>query len=243
MSSLYRPSTRREAQAAMAKLTAAERAAHEEGNLHMLRATIERTLWHLDPHCELAAHLRETTKEIRRHTLAGLLPKPKPKSQQKSLPYYEEEEEEPELPQQYSLPRQQQAIEPQKVPVKDSPEANRYQLRDRQDHVPIIELSSDVSSELSDEPIYDSDHAPDQGESASASDMSTFAKEHQKPTQEVPNQEIPAQEAPAQETSTQEMPAHESRKRPAEDDDEDDASPVSKRVKGWLGRITGGYMA
>ncbi|KAF4342054.1 hypothetical protein FBEOM_3985 [Fusarium beomiforme] len=220
----------------MAKLTAAERAAHEEGNLHMLRATIERTLWHLDPHCELAAHLRETTKEIRRHTLAGLLPKPKPKSQQKALPYYEEEEE-PELPQQYSLPQRQ--VEQQKAPVKDSPETSRYQLRDRQDHVPIIELSSDVSSELSDEPIYDSDHAPEQGESASASDMSTFAKDHQKPTQEIPSQEATAQEAPAQEASMQEM----SKKRPAEEDDEDDASPVSKRVKGWLGRITGGIMS
>ncbi|KAG5762440.1 hypothetical protein H9Q69_011725 [Fusarium xylarioides] len=235
MSSLYRPSTRREAQAAMAKLTAAERAAHEEGNLHMLRATIERTLWHLDPHSELAAHLRETTKEIRRHTLAGLLPKPKPKSQQKSLPYSQQEEsEEPELPR-LSVPRQQSpAREPQKVLTN---EGSRYQLRDRQDHVPIIELSSDVSSELSDEPIYDFDHAPDQGESASASDMSTLAKEHQKPSRELPVEETPAEEA-----LTQEMPTHESRKRPAEDDGEDDASPVSKRVKGWLTHITGGYM-
>ncbi|KAH7213249.1 uncharacterized protein BKA55DRAFT_585329 [Fusarium redolens] len=232
MSSLYRPSTRREAQAAMAKLTAAERAAHEEGNLHMLRATIERTLWHLDPHSELAAHLRETTKEIRRHTLAGLLPKPKPKSQQQSLPSLEPEE--PELPR-YSLPQQQQpARELQKVPTN---EGSRYQLRDRQDHVPIIELSSDVSSELSDEPIYDFDHAPDQGESASASDMSTLAKEHQKPSREIPSEEIPAHEA-----LNQQLSAPESKKRPAEDDDEDDASPVSKRVKGWLTHITGGYM-
>ncbi|KAF5973526.1 hypothetical protein FBULB1_8272 [Fusarium bulbicola] len=217
----------------MAKLTAAERAAHEEGNLHMLRATIESTLWHLDPHSELAAHLRETTKEIRRHTLAGLLPKPKQKSQQqKSLPYLQEEEdesEEPELPR-LSVPRQQSpAREPQKLLTN---EGSRYQLRDRQDHVPIIELSSDVSSELSDEPIYDFDHAPDQGESASASDMSTLAKEHQKPSREIP----------VEEALTQEMPTHESKKRPAEDDGEDDASPVSKRVKGWLTHITGGYM-
>lgn len=104
--------------------------------------------------------------------------------------------------------------------------------------MPIIELSSDVSSELSDEPIYDFDHAPDQGESASASDMSTLAKEHQKPSRELPVEETPAEE----EAPTQEMPTHESRKRPAEDDGEDDASPVSKRVKGWLTHITGGYM-
>ncbi|KAF5243409.1 hypothetical protein FANTH_8231 [Fusarium anthophilum] len=222
----------------MAKLTAAERAAHEEGNLHMLRATIERTLWHLDPHSELAAHLRETTKEIRRHTLAGLLPKPKQKlQQQKSLPYLRQEEEEPEEPElpRLSVPRQQSpAREPQKLLTN---EGSRYQLRDRQDHVPIIELSSDVSSELSDEPIYDFDHAPDQGESASASDMSTLAKEHQKPSREIPVEETPAEEA-----LTQEMPTHESKKRPAEDDGEDDASPVSKRVKGWLTHITGGYM-
>ncbi|KAF5648973.1 hypothetical protein F52700_792 [Fusarium sp. NRRL 52700] len=225
----------------MAKLTAAERAAHEEGNLHMLRATIERTLWHLDPHSELAAHLRQTTKEIRRHTLAGLLPKPKPKPQQKSIPYYQQEEpepEEPELPQ-LSVTRQQSPArerEPQKVFTN---EGSRYQLRDRQDHVPIIELSSDVSSELSDPPIYDFDHAPDQGESASASDMSTLAKDYQKPSREIPVQEA---QTPAEEALTQEMPTHESKKRPAEDDDEDDASPVSKRVKGWLTHITGGYM-
>ncbi|KAF5981911.1 hypothetical protein FCOIX_4050 [Fusarium coicis] len=223
----------------MAKLTAAERAAHEEGNLHMLRATIERTLWHLDPHSELAAHLRQTTKEIRRHTLAGLLPKPKPKPQQKSLPYSKQgEPEEPELPRLIAPRPQSPAREPQKVLTNEGEGGSRYQLRDRHDHVPIIELSSDVSSDLSDEPVYDFDHAPDQGESASASDMSTLAKEHQKPSRELPVEETPAEE----EALTQEMPTHESRKRPAEDDGEDDTSPVSKRVKGWLTHITGGYM-
>ncbi|KAF4456684.1 hypothetical protein F53441_1240 [Fusarium austroafricanum] len=294
MSYLYRPSVKVEAQAAMARLTAAERRAHEEGDLHMLRFCIQKTLNDLDPQSELAKHLEKTTHKIRQHLLNEIVQKKAtPRKPRQQTVRQQTAQPEDGIPERFSHMHLDQAgakrastLPPGRAatmslpptrerPIKEVPEnepparkpparATRYPLRPRQQT--IVELSSDESSDLSSLESDDDDDTPAQresapisDESADTSDMRGSAKPDSIPAQEpMPDQDpptsaqepMPAQEpmlaqdsTPAQDPipAEDQQPTLASKKRPADLDGDDEASPVTKRVKGWLGRLTGGY--
>jgi hypothetical protein len=224
MSSFYRPSTKNSAQAASAKLTRAEREALEENNLNILRASIERTLWCLDPSSELAAHLRNTKIEIRRHSLSSLLQEKKAPQVREDSPDDDEEDDNDNalLPDQVfvqssplrrELPRSKRSSARivTKLPERRRP-APREQI------LPSIEkMSSDQVSEAVTvaSAVFDSPNKEQSATTAATSVME--AGEETKPEFKTP-----------------------AKKRAAEEDY--DPSPVAKRVKTWLGTLTGGYM-
>ncbi|XEU96011.1 hypothetical protein FSHL1_001296 [Fusarium sambucinum] len=228
MSSFYRPSTKNSAQANSAKLTRAEREALEENNLNILRASIERALWSLDPSCDLAKHLRNTKVEIRRHSLSSLLHEKKPPQVRDDSPDDEDEDDHDNAllpaevfvqssPLRRELPRstRSSARMSMKLPERRRP-APREQI------LPSIEkTSSDQASEAITvaSAVFDSPNKEQSATTAATSVME--AGEETKPEFKTPAK----------------TPA---KKRAAEEDYE--PSPVSKRVKTWLGTLTGGYM-
>jgi hypothetical protein len=221
MSSFYRPSTKNSAQAASAKLTRAEREALEENNLNILRASIERTLWSLDPSSELAAHLRNTKIEIRRHSLSSLLQEKKAPQVREDSPD-DEEDDDNALPDEVfvqssplrrELPRGKRSSA--RIITK-LPERRRPALREQ--ILPSIEkTSSDQASEAITvaSAVFDSPNKENSATTAATSVME--AGEETKPEFKTP-----------------------AKKRAAEEEYE--PSPVAKRVKTWLGTLTGGYM-
>ncbi|KAF5023652.1 hypothetical protein F66182_4297 [Fusarium sp. NRRL 66182] len=233
MSALYRPSTKATAQAAMAKLSPAQRAAREESDLGILRASIERTLWCLDPDCKLAAHLRETMSEIRRHSLAALLSEKAyrpclespPRSPQASLDIENDSVVSDDVFERASqLGRSSIRKGLGRVASERSSRLRRGQPLQPENGsnlgcdkiIPSVETSSARTPVRPGSAIMLAvDDTPEKGQSATAeatSEINASAEEHQPPT----------------------------KKRTA--DDGNDASPVAKRVRTWLGQLTGGYM-
>ncbi|KAF4966171.1 hypothetical protein FSARC_6130 [Fusarium sarcochroum] len=255
MSSFYRPSTKSTAQAATAKLSRAERAAQEESNLNILRASIERTLWCLDPDCDLAAQLNETMLGIRRHSLATLLSEKTQKSRLASPPdsprtsldndsILPDEVFEPSSP----LGRGQVAQLPRRIKRRSGRLASvasergsplRLDQRSRAGSgsnlrrnqiLPSIEKDSDRTSVNTGSVMISTvDDALEKEQSATTkatSEMETCPEENQSPTKKRPADDD-AEVSPT-------------KKRAADDDNE--ASPVGKRVRTWLSQLTGGYM-
>ncbi|KAM0339646.1 hypothetical protein ACHAPU_010827 [Fusarium lateritium] len=212
MSSFYRPSTRTAARAAMSKLTRAERAAREESDLHILRASIERALLNLDPDSDLAKHLRLTMREIRRHSLNALLPRQSQKPSQKPTPR-------PELPQpQSSHVAHEDDLEPS--PLLDQPPAAETVSTFFDRPLPSIEKHSDqVSVKTGTAPMSVFTAARDTEQSATTKATSQMSDA----------------------LYDQQTPAKDSKKRVAVDDN-DEPSPVTKRVKTWLSQLTGGII-
>ncbi|KAM0301609.1 hypothetical protein HYE67_006570 [Fusarium culmorum] len=229
MSSFYRPSTKNSAKAASAKLTRAERDALEENNLNILRASIERTLWSLDPASPLAADLHNLQDKIRKHSLSTLL------QEKKTLQVQEDSDDEdddgddddnalPEpvfaqsSPLRRELPRSSTRRNSARMVTK-LPERRRPAPAPREQILPSIEkTSSDQASEAITvaSAVFDSPNKEQSATTAATSVME--AGEETK---------LPVFKTPA-------------KKRAAED--EYDPSPVAKRVKTWLGTLTGGYM-
>ncbi|RGP69224.1 hypothetical protein FLONG3_7860 [Fusarium longipes] len=224
MSSFYRPSTKNSAKAASAKLTRAERDALDENNLNILRASIERTLWSLDPSCKLAASLRNIKIEIRQHSLSSLLQEKKPPQVREDSPDDEEDDNYNGLPDEVfvqssplrrELPR---STRNSARMITKLPERRRPAPAPREQILPSIEkISSDrVSEEITvASAVFDSPNKENSATTAATSVME--AGEETKPEFKTP-----------------------AKKRAA--DDEYEPSPVAKRVKTWLGTLTGGYI-
>ncbi|KAF4993500.1 hypothetical protein FGRMN_6429 [Fusarium graminum] len=215
MSSFYRPSTRTAARAAMSKLTRAERAAREESDLHILRASIERALLNLDPDSELAKHLRLTMREIRRHSLNALLPRQSQKPSQKPTPRPEQPSHAQPQP---SHVEPEDAFEPSPLPDEPPTAETVSTFPDRP--LPSIEKHSDQAS-------VKTGTAP----------MSVFTTARD--TEQSATTKATSQMSDA--LYDQQTPAKDSKKRVAVDDN-DEPSPVTKRVKTWLSQLTGGYI-
>ncbi|KAL4728182.1 hypothetical protein ACLX1H_004920 [Fusarium chlamydosporum] len=226
MSSFYRPSNKTTAKAASAKLTRAEREAQEESNLNILRASIERTLWSLDPKSELAAHLRKTEIEIRRHSLSSLLQEKKPPQVREDSPDDEDDDDDNALPDEIfveSSPLRRQLPRSKRNSARiiaKLPERRRPQPPTplEQQILPSIEkTSSDQASEAITvaSAVFDSPNKENSATTAATSVVE--AGEETKPEFKTP-----------------------AKKRAAEEEYE--PSPVAKRVKTWLNTLTGGYM-
>ncbi|KAH7251365.1 hypothetical protein BKA59DRAFT_126972 [Fusarium tricinctum] len=229
MSSFYRPSTRTAARAAMAKLTRAERAAREESDLHILRASIERALLNLDPDSELAKHLRQTMREIRRHSLNALLPRqPQKPAQRASV-----------RPEPTPRPEPPVHVEPQIAQdvAKDDTieaEAEAEAAPPHQDQPPL----ETVLTFRSEKPLPSIEKHSDQASvKTGTAPMSIFT--NARDTEQSATTKATSQMSDAPEE--QQTPAKDSKKRVAVDDN-DEPSPVTKRVKTWLSQLTGGYI-
>ncbi|KAM0230669.1 hypothetical protein ACHAP5_011304 [Fusarium lateritium] len=219
MSSFYRPSTRTAARAAMAKLTRAERAAREESDLHILRASIERALLNLDPDSELAKHLRQTMREIRRHSLNALLPRqPQKPAQRPSVRPEPTPRPEPPIPAEAQIP--QAVVKDEAVEAAPQPPLETVLTFRSDKPLPSIEKHSDQASvKTGTAPMSIFTNARDTEQSATTKATSQMS------------------DAPEE----QQTPAKDSKKRVAVDDN-DEPSPVTKRVKTWLSQLTGGYI-
>ncbi|KAM0210872.1 hypothetical protein ACHAPQ_008766 [Fusarium lateritium] len=219
MSSFYRPSTRTAARAAMAKLTRAERAAREESDLHILRASIERALLNLEPDSELAKHLRQTMREIRRHSLNALLPRqPQKPAQRPSVRPEPTPRPEPAIPAEAQTP--QAVVKDEAVEAAPQPPLETVLTFRSDKPLPSIEKHSDQASvKTGTAPMSIFTNARDTEQSATTKATSQMS------------------DAPEE----QQTPAKDSKKRVAVDDN-DEPSPVTKRVKTWLSQLTGGYI-
>jgi hypothetical protein len=207
----------------MAKLTRAERAAREESDLHILRASIERALLNLDPDSELAKHLRQTMREIRRHSLNALLPRQPQKPVQKPSVR-------PEPTPRPEPPIQAEPQIPQDVAKDDVIEA----APPHQDQPPI----ETVLTFRSDKPLPSIEKHSDQvSVKTGTAPMSIFT--NARDTEQSATTKATSQMSDAPEE--QQTPAKDSKKRVAVDDN-DEPSPVTKRVKTWLSQLTGGYI-
>ncbi|RBR07074.1 uncharacterized protein FIESC28_10820 [Fusarium coffeatum] len=211
MSSFYRPSNKTTAQANSAKLTRSEREALEENNLNILRASIERTLWCLEPSSPLAATLRSTQQEITRHSLSSLMREKQP------LQVQEDSEDEDE---------DDDNLLPDEIFVQSSPLIPRNKrtsarlttkLPDRRRPMPREQILPSIEKTISDRTsesvtvasaVFDS---PIKENSATTAATSVEAEETK------PEFKTPA------------------KKRAAEDDYEPSAA---KRIKSWLGNVS-----
>jgi hypothetical protein len=206
----------------MAKLTRAERAAREESDLHILRASIERALLNLEPDSELAKHLRQTMREIRRHSLNALLPRQPQKPAQKPSVR-------PEPTPRPEPPIHAEPQIPQDVAKDDIIEA----APPHQDH-PV----ETVLTFRSDKPLPSIEKHSDQASvKTGTAPMSIFT--NARDTEQSATTKATSQMSDAPEE--QQTPAKDSKKRVAVDDN-DEPSPVTKRVKTWLSQLTGGYI-
>lgn len=209
----------------MAKLTRAERAAREESDLHILRASIERALLNLDPDSELAKHLRQTMREIRRHSLNALLPRqPQKPAQRPSARPEPTSRPEPPVhaePQIAQNDTKEDVVEAEAAPPhQDQPPLETVLTFRSEKPLPSIEKHSDQASvKTGTAPMSIFTNARDTEQSATTKATSQMS------------------DAPEE----QQTPAKDSKKRVAVDDN-DEPSPVTKRVKTWLSQLTGGYI-
>jgi hypothetical protein len=206
----------------MAKLTRAERAAREESDLHILRASIERALLNLEPDSELAKHLRQTMREIRRHSLNALLPR------------------------QPQKPAQKPSVRPEPTPRPEPPVHAEPQILQDVAKDDIIEAApphqdqplETVLTFRSDKPLPSIEKHSDQASvKTGTAPMSIFT--NARDTEQSATTKATSQMSDAPEE--QQTPAKDSKKRVAVDDN-DEPSPVTKRVKTWLSQLTGGYI-
>ncbi|KAM0196052.1 hypothetical protein ACHAPA_004687 [Fusarium lateritium] len=203
----------------MAKLTRAERAAREESDLHILRASIERALLNLEPDSELAKHLRQTMREIRRHSLNALLPRqPQKPAQRPSVRPEPTPRPEPAIPAEAQIP--QAVVKDEAVEAAPQPPLETVLTFRSDKPLPSIEKHSDQASvKTGTAPMSIFTNARDTEQSATTKATSQMS------------------DAPEE----QQTPAKDSKKRVAVDDN-DEPSPVTKRVKTWLSQLTGGYI-
>ncbi|KAM0478731.1 hypothetical protein ACHAP7_005878 [Fusarium lateritium] len=203
----------------MAKLTRAERAAREESDLHILRASIERALLNLEPDSELAKHLRQTMREIRRHSLNALLPRqPQKPAQRPSVRPEPTPRPEPAIPAEAQTP--QAVVKDEAVEAAPQPPLETVLTFRSDKPLPSIEKHSDQASvKTGTAPMSIFTNARDTEQSATTKATSQMS------------------DAPEE----QQTPAKDSKKRVAVDDN-DEPSPVTKRVKTWLSQLTGGYI-
>ncbi|KAJ4247510.1 hypothetical protein NW762_013187 [Fusarium torreyae] len=268
MSSFYRPSTKSTAQAATAKLTRAERAAQEESNLNILRASIERTLWCLDPDCDLTAQLNETMLAIRRHSLATLLSEKPNKSRLASPPdsprlSLDDDSGMPDQIFESSSPLHRGQL-PRRVKRRSGRVASLASehgsplRRDRMSRagsitnlrrdqiLPSIEKDSDHTSENTGSAMIstvgDTLEKEPSTTTKATSDMETCPEDNQSPTKKRPAADeievLPIRKRRAEDDDDSEVSP--TKKRAVDDNNE--PSPVGKRVRTWLSQLTGGYM-
>nr|CEG05227.1 unnamed protein product [Fusarium clavum] len=224
MSSFYRPSNKTTAQANSAKLTRSEREALEENNLNILRASIERTLWCLEPSSPLAATLRKTQQEITRHSLSSLMQEKKPLQVQEDSED-EEDDDENLLPDEIfvqSSPLIPRSKRNSARLITKLPDRRRPMPREQ--ILPSIEKTSDRTSESITvaSAVFDSPIKENSATTAATSVVEEETKSEFK---------TPARKRAADDDC--EPPA---KKRAADDDYE--PSPASKRVRTWLGTIS-----
>ncbi|KAJ4129120.1 hypothetical protein NW768_007653 [Fusarium equiseti] len=218
MSSFYRPSNKTTAQANSAKLTRSEREALEENNLNILRASIERTLWCLEPSSPLAATLRNTQQAITRHSLSSLMQEKKPLQVQEDSDDEDEDDDN---------------LLPDEIFVQSSPLIPRNKrnsarlitkLPDRRRPMPREQILPSIEKTASDR---------------TSESITVASAVFDSPIKE--NSATTAATSVVEEETKSEFKTP-AKKRAADDDYE--PSPVAKRVrvKTWLGTITGGLI-
>ena len=223
MSSFYRPSNKTTAQANSAKLTRSEREALEENNLNILRASIERTLWCLEPSSPLAATLRSTQQEITRHSLSSLMREKQPLLVQEDSED-EEDDDDNLLPDEIFvqssplIPRNKRTSARLTTKLPD-----RRRPMPREQILPSIEKTSDRTSESITVASAGFD-SPIKENSATTAATSVEAEETK-----------PEFKRPAKKRSADDDCEPSSKKRAADDDYEPSAA---KRIKSWLGNVS-----
>jgi hypothetical protein len=176
----------------------------------------------LEPDSELAKHLRQTMREIRRHSLNALLPR------------------------QPQKPAQKPSVRPEPTPRPEPPIHAEPQISQDIAKDEIIEAApphqdqplETVLTFRSDKPLPSIEKHSDQASvKTGTAPMSIFT--NARDTEQSATTKATSQMSDAPEE--QQTPAKDSKKRVAVDDN-DEPSPVTKRVKTWLSQLTGGYI-